>query len=401
MFQREIAVGFPFSGDSIGGSHISALNLVSSFDRKSIRPVVFVHHPDQALSRYLDENKIDYVAIEDIEVLHPQRGAGFGERFISALRYSISILKIIKLLRRHRIDIVHTNDGAIHATWALPTCLAGTKLLWHHRGVPTGKAVNILAPLLATYVVTVSSFSQPAKPLLPLKGRMSILHSPFKHPERTLDREECRLALVREIGLPEETRLVGYFGTFTERKKPLRFVEAVHAFHRNNPDFPIAGLLFGAPDQTGSRLDLEAIELARTLGITDKIRLMGFRQPVAPCMAGVDILLVPALDEPFGRTLIEAMMLGTPVIATNHGGNPEAIENDVTGFLVEPESPQAFVAPMELLLKDQSEWQRIGERARVSALAAYGIKPHVDGIVSIYQRILGREAPGNEQDCVG
>ncbi|WP_234883290.1 glycosyltransferase [Ensifer adhaerens] len=117
---------------------------------------------------------------------------------------------------------------------------------------------------------------------------------------------------------------------------------------------------------------------------------MGFRHPVAPYMCAVDILLVPAMSEPFGRTLIEAMMYGTPVVATNHGGNPEAIENNVTGFLVEPENPEAFVAPMEHLLKDRNEWQRISETARTSTLAAYGIKPHVDGIVSIYQRILGR-----------
>ncbi len=127
---------------------------------------------------------------------------------------------------------------------------------------------------------------------------------------------------------------------------------------------------------------------------------MGFRQPIAPCMSGVDILLVPAINEPFGRTIIEAMMYGTPVIATDHGGNPEAIENGVTGFLVEPENPQAFVAPMELLLKNAGEWKHISEQARVSALATYGIKPHVDGIVSIYQRILERKATDGEQHCV-
>ncbi|CAN7636761.1 glycosyltransferase family 4 protein [Ensifer adhaerens] len=390
MSQKAITVGFPFSGDDIGGSHISALNLISSFDRDRINPIVFVHHPRKALSRYLDENKIDYVTIEDIDILSPQRDRPFATQSFSALRYPVSMVKIIKLLRRHKIDIVHTNDGAIHTTWALPTYLAGAKLLWHHRGDPRARAVNMLAPLLAKHVVTVSRFAQPAKPLLPLEGRISVLHSPFRHPDQVPDREESRLALVRELGLPEETRFVGYFGLLNERKRPLRFVEAVHAFHRSNPDFPIAGLLFGAPEQAGPRLDLETAERARALGIADKIHLMGFRHPVAPYMCAVDILLVPAMSEPFGRTLIEAMMYGTPVVATNHGGNPEAIENDVTGFLVEPENPEAFVAPMERLLKDRNEWQRISETARTSTLAAYGIKPHVDGIVSIYQRILGR-----------
>ena len=49
--------------------------------------------------------------------------------------------------------------------------------------------------------------------------------------------------------------------------------------------------------------------------------------------------MVTARGEPFGRTLIEAMHLGTPVIATRHGGNPEAIEDGRNGFLVDPDDP--------------------------------------------------------------
>ena len=49
-------------------------------------------------------------------------------------------------------------------------------------------------------------------------------------------------------------------------------------------------------------------------------------------MSGTEILLVPAVREPFGRTLIEAMLLGTPVVATDSGGNREAIVDEMNGF---------------------------------------------------------------------
>ncbi|OWK22611.1 hypothetical protein AJ87_42870 [Rhizobium yanglingense] len=119
---------------------------------------------------------------------------------------------------------------------------------------------------------------------------------------------------------------------------------------------------------------------------------MGFRSPINRLMCAMDILLVPAINEPFGRTLIEAMLLGTPVVATNHGGNPEAIVDGETGYLVEPEVPSAFVPPMAKLLKDPSEWQRVSGNAQKSALARYGIRPHAEQIMHIYRQLAGRTA---------
>jgi glycosyltransferase involved in cell wall biosynthesis len=118
---------------------------------------------------------------------------------------------------------------------------------------------------------------------------------------------------------------------------------------------------------------------------------MGFRSPVAPFMSAVDALLVPAVNEPFGRTLIEAMLLGTPVIATNHGGNPEAINDGDNGYLVPPEEPEAFVAPLHRLLTDPVEWNRISVTARCQALDHYGVDAHIDGVTNIYDRMVGHE----------
>lgn len=340
--------------------------------------------------RYLNGRNLSYINMEDVDVLKPRHSNSVRRVALAALKYPWSIFKLLRFLRQHKIEIVHTNSGLIHTTWALPAVLSGAKLLWHHRGDPTAKGVNIVAPLLASHVVTVSKFAQPSSPLISLKNRMSVVHSPFDHPTVLPDRDECRLAVTRELGLREDTRFVGYFGALIDRKRPLRFVEAVHAFHMQNPDFPIAGLLFGPPEQYGVRLDGEVMALAQKLGIADRIHVMGFRLPVAPYMCSVDILLVPAVNEPFGRTLIEAMLFGTPVIATNHGGNPEAIDHGRTGFLVEPENPAAFVEPMNILLKNPDEWRRISEAARTSALASYGVRRHVDAIMSIYRQLAGR-----------
>ena len=84
------------------------------------------------------------------------------------------------------------------------------------------------------------------------------------------------------------------------------------------------------------------------------------------------------------------MLLGTPVIATNHGGNPEAIRDGENGRLVAPENPEAFVEPIHRLMADPCEWKRISDTARAEALVNYGTAAHIDGITRIYEKLVGR-----------
>ena len=86
------------------------------------------------------------------------------------------------------------------------------------------------------------------------------------------------------------------------------------------------------------------------------------------------------------------MLLGTPVIATNHGGNAEAITDGVNGYLVPPEIPEAFVAPLRRLLSDAAEWQRISETARKQALCHYGVDAHIKGVMNIYGELARSSA---------
>ncbi len=384
---RRIVVAFPFVGDEVGGSHISAINLISRLDATKIQPLIVLHHQDGVLARYLDEKSIPYVAAPSSTFLSPSHRSRSKGRLAMSLAYLTAVPRLIGFLRKHKVAIVHTNDGQMHATWALPARLAGSKLLWHHRADPEARGVNTLAPLLASHIITVSKFAKPNRPVVSVEGKVTVLHSPFEHPASIPDREESRLALIRELGLSDKARFVGYFGVLIDRKRPVKFVEVVAQYNKRYPEADLHGLLFGVLEQGGPRFDEQVIQKAKELGVSDKIHLMGFRSPVAPFMCAVDALLVTAVNEPFGRTLIEAMLLGTPVIATNHGGNPEAITDGVNGFLVRPEDPEAFVEPLHRLLADKADWQAISETARRQALTAYGADMHVEGITAIYERL--------------
>lgn len=333
---------------------------------------------------------MDYTVLDDIVPLAPQ-----GRRGSQSMRPWAYVRETLPRLRRflssEAIDIVHTNDGQIHATWSIAAKLAGVKVLWHHRADPKAKGVNYLAPFTANHVVTVSNFSKPARPVFSLQNKISVVHSPFDHPKSFPDRDESRTALVRELNCGTNARFAGYFGALVERKRPTVFVDIIASFMQQYSEIDLHGVLYGDVQRGSPDLAAAVTSRAKALNISNRIHLMGFRQPIEPHMCAVDVNVVPAINEPFGRTLIESMMLGTPVVAANHGGNIEAINHGTTGYLVEPDHPGSFAKPMHALLSDPALWSRISEEAQAQALTHYNAKNHVDSIVSIYAKLSGRQ----------
>ena len=386
--QTRYAVFFPFQGEEIGGSHVSALHLIEGLDDRW-RPIVALHNCEGPLASLLTSRGISFLAAPAARLPGRRRIASAAA---GALSPAWSLLKSVRpfahFLRQNEVDIVHTNDGEMHAAWSIPAWLSGARHVWHHRGDPKARGANLLSPFAASHIVCVSRFSCPSSPILPIRHKLSVIHSPFDHTVQPLDRTAARDAALRELGLPPETRILGYFGALTERKRPLVFVDVIHAFCRRYPEIPVVGLLFGLPgieDLAAGR----AVEVhAREIGIPDRIRLMGYQTPVEPWMCATDVLIVPAVREPFGRTLIEAMLLGTPVVAANSGGNLEAIDDGVTGFLVTPDEPDAFIGTIHRLLADDVLRSSIVQKARNSAVRKYSVQAHVQRISELYLSLL-------------
>jgi hypothetical protein len=188
-----IVVAFPFIGDEVGGSHVSAINLISRLDAAKVRPIVILHKADGPLADYLARQGISYILAPETPVLAPAYRSPSDNPFRTAMAYIASMPRLSRFLAANGVEIVHTNDGRMHATWSLPTRLAGAKLLWHHRGDPEARGANVLAPLLANHIVAVSKFACPSRPIMSIERKVTVLHSPFDHPSSLPDRSGCRL----------------------------------------------------------------------------------------------------------------------------------------------------------------------------------------------------------------
>jgi glycosyltransferase involved in cell wall biosynthesis len=373
-----VVVCFPFVGDQLGGSSISALNLIRHLDRQRFEPLILMHQVDGPAARLFEDERLAFEPA-------PIGECASGTERVDDLRFALRKAgSLARFLRSRGVGIVHTNDGRMHATWAIPSRLAGARLLWHHRANPRAAGLRFLAPWLADRVVSVSKFSSPRPGLISAARKCTVVHSPFATDAEPIDRAKARQAVLDEFGSGPDAHVVGFVGNLYERKRPLLFVETIARMVARRPGLAIAAPMFGEAREGAA----EVVAAITRHGLDDRVRLMGFRYPPEPWIAACDVLLVPAVEEPFGRSLIEAMLLGTPLIAADSGGNPEIIRHGETGYLVPPDDPDAFAERTLALLKDTTERALIAASARQDAVARFGMQRHANSIMQIYDSIL-------------
>lgn len=370
-----LRVCFPFVGDTIGGSHVSAAQFISQLPRREVEPVVVLHR-DGSLGAFLAEQGIDVEHCPDVRLVEP---APIASQLVTMLR---AVFPLARFLRRRRIDIVHTNDARMHLTWGLATRMAGARFVWHQR-TPEGSRRLDIYSRLADAVITISDFCHSVFPP-GMSQRARVIENPFAVDAARPDRVAARIALLTELSASGDVAVIAFVGNLINRKRPLTFVEAAARLRERLGDrayFP----MFGEP-RTGLRERVE--QRIESLGLTGRCLLMGARFPIEPWIAACDVLLAPAVDEGFGRALVEAMLVGTPVVAADHGGHREIIEQGRTGLLVAPDDADAFCDAVMTLLSDPARADAISEEARRHASARFSIEKHVERVCAVYDELL-------------
>ena len=113
------------------------------------------------------------------------------------------------------------------------------------------------------------------------------------------------------------------------------------------------------------------MQVARAKGLADRFALTGWLHEVGPFLRALDVFVLPSRFEGLSLALLEAMAIGTPVVATNVGGAGEAVVSGETGLLVPPDSPAAMAEAIGRVLDDRNLRQELGAAARDRWLAHF------------------------------
>ena len=377
---RARRVLFPFVGDAIGGSHISALELVNGLDRTRFEPVVAIHR-EGVLFDLLQSRGIGAARAP---ALFPDPLAGKYTLYSPATLAAAP--RLARFLHRNNIDIVHTNDGPMQFLWGTASACARSKLVMHVRSVG-GRNITV-SSLFADALPVISDFCRESMSARAAR-RAEVVTNPFRPPRLQDDGKASRLRMLETAGTTSDAAaIVGYVANFFEQKRPELFVEIaalLAARLGERAQFP----MFGDADRVASRRLVADVKRAiRERDLSAHCVLMGVRYPIEPWIAGMDVLVAPSVREGFGRTLVEAMLCGTPVVAADDGGHREIIEHGRTGLLVEPDNPIAFADAVGGLLEEPEVAHAIAAAAKEEALAKYSVEAHVARIQSIYESLL-------------
>ena len=109
---------------------------------------------------------------------------------------------------------------------------------------------------------------------------------------------------------------------------------------------------------------------------------------MTPLLASSDVFVNPSWSESFPYSVLEAMAIGCPIVATDVGGVPEAIENEVTGILVAPRDRVALAGALIGLLEASDRAGELGRRAQERQRAVFTLERMVSGTVAVYDEVL-------------
>jgi glycosyltransferase involved in cell wall biosynthesis len=360
---------FPFTGTSTGGSHISTFTLADALRTAHGVPV-----------------EVSAPAGSSIAAEAHLRGLPLIEESVAPKRRRLASTDVTHLAqRRARLAalgpraVVHVSDLWTMASWGPAAKSLGLPIVYHNRAFGQGDWVDRRLLHLADAVVCISDACRTR-----LKGAEGMdvtnIVNPFSPPSATVSRAEAR-AEWEERWPIAGLRLVGTSGNFTPRKRPDFFIDAAAVVAA--ADASARFVLFGH-DRDGSAQRLQA--RAGELGIADRVALAGFRSPPERNLAGLDVLAVPALAEPFGRTLVEALMLDVPYVATDDAGHGEIARTWGGGLLVPRDAEAAAFG--DAIVQALNSPPRLDTAARDKLFHDVEPATHAARVLRIYCRLF-------------
>ncbi|MEA2158899.1 MAG: hypothetical protein QOD66_1279, partial [Solirubrobacteraceae bacterium] len=196
-------------------------------------------------------------------------------------------------------------------------------------------------------------------------------------------RQSARAAL----GLSDDVPAIAVLGRISDWKGQDVLVQALAEPALS--ECGVVGLLAGDPWPGAQQRLSQVLELAGRLGVSDRLRVLGFREDLDNLLGAADVIAVPSTaPDPLPGAAIEAAAAGCAVIASAHGGLPEIIRDHETGRLVPPGDAGALARVARELIDDIPQRERLGAAASADVRMRFAPGRLLDSIQGLYDETL-------------
>ena len=386
MAAREIRIGFCENGAGYGGAVISLAAFLEKLPA-DFRPTIYTGigtAPYQQLSRLGTWRHVKPKMLLKERWLRSAR-LPFRSTVDNLLTLLPTTLSYYYAFKRDRIDLVYlNNDASCNMAAALAAKLAGLPSVLHSRGfnADTRGCRWVLGNI--RHCIAVSTAVRDGILRLGIgSDKCTVVHEGL---DLTLFRPQAASSALRaELGIAENEPVITLVGGLVDWKGQDVLLEAAPAILQRYPNAHILlpGSAYGADNRYADMI----AERARAPILKNRVRLLGARSDIPELLALSTIVLHASTQpEPFGRTFLEGMALGKPVIASNEGGPCDVIENGVDGLLIPPRDPALLSDAILKLLDAPALAASLGRRAADKA-RAFSIEHHTDAICTVLRTL--------------
>lgn len=290
--------------------------------------------------------------------------------------------RIATLARLRQVDVVNTHMSRAH--------LFGVLLRWLF-GIPCVATAHCskFQPhwMLNDYVVAVSEAVRRyhVRYNLVPPGRIETVYN-FVDPQWTGRVCQADRARIRaEFGADDSCLLIATVGAISPRKGQLHLIRALPKILNAVPRARL--VIVGAEPSRSTYLD-RVKATAHKLGVGGNVVWAGVRSDVEQVLAAIDVLVHPALEEPLGRVLLEAMASGVPAVTSEVNGTGECIQHGTTGLLVPPAESDALAEATISLLRDPAKRRRLGEAGRAVVRERFSPAVLTERYEAVFRRVI-------------
>jgi glycosyltransferase involved in cell wall biosynthesis len=294
-----------------------------------------------------------------------------------------SLLTLMRYFRRHKFDVLHAHTPVAALIGRIAAKLAGIPLViytahgfYFHDDMPRWKRALFVILERIGGRFTDLLFCQSAEDaedavsegIAPTSRVMAIgngVNVARFDPANVGAGETARTAL----GIPKEAFVIGLIGRQVREKGVAEFLQAVTALASRYPNLWV--LLVGARLTSDHAQGVEADFYGACRVLGDRLVAPGLRDDIPQLLAAMDLFCLPSWREGMPRTIIEAMMMAKPVVATDIRGSREEVVNEETGLLVPAKDAIRLAAAIVRCIENPVGAKRMGEAGRQRALRLY------------------------------
>jgi sugar transferase (PEP-CTERM/EpsH1 system associated) len=310
----------------------------------------------------------------------------------SELKLQFPLFRLARIMRSFKPHIVHTrNWGALEAVLAAK--LAGVPVAVHSEH---GYEVDMFAGLPlrrrifrrvaygmadAVFALTRELRDFHARQAWATPETIGVIYNGVDT-ERFAPKRESRMTMRSELGLPENSFVIGSVGRLVPIKDHQTLLKAAAKLAETGMDVRV--LL------AGSGPEIENLRRQAAESVPGRVYLAGDSDRVPELLNAMDVFVLPSLGEGMSNTLLEAMACGLPALATNVGGNPEIIEDNINGCLFAPGDVQWLAKQLKVLADDRNHARQLGLAARRRATETFSLSGMLENYRKFYLDLAAR-----------